>query len=297
MSEQALQQNKMFSAVLPAKEWLRVFNLLKAVHDEFWMTASKEGVKFKTIEPAHTAMAVVNYPASAFAYYDVGEGGLETGISLDRVKDALKHISASSKEDPLVAIDVEDKRLVLSLFGGNGKNNRFRLNAMTDFKPVVPEVPDEKLGLDTAFEIEPPTLDSVLNDAKAANVDYLDITVRENLYPSTSQAIKTLWVNGEDYDKHHFYHAEIEENSTAAYFKALYKGNSVDNTRYSVDWLSLVVRSVLDTFKATANEKAKKDYTAPVLTVKFANKKPMKIELPPISTGGQLWFYLAPRVA
>jgi len=240
-----------------SNEWKVVANTISTLVEEATFEATAEGLTFRAMDPSHVALVDLVWPNSAFDKYDCDK---QLKLTV-RVEDLVKLIRRADVKDNIEISMGEDETLLLKL--ANGYERRFQIHLIDSTYGATP-VP--KLTFNAKIEITEQIFEKMLNDISAVSDHIMITTNNEKLVFSgksdSGSGSATLEKGNQE-----LLQLKVKEDSKAT---------------YSIDYL-------LNITKAASK-------STDILTFEYSNKMPLRLTFKLGEKGGQMQFYLAPRI-
>jgi|TARA_B100000315_G_scaffold224636_1_gene230305 proliferating cell nuclear antigen len=240
-----------------AKEWKRVAAAIGHLVEEASFDASPEEISFRAMDPSHVAMIDLVWPNTAFEKYECDKQFRFTV----RVDDLVKVLRRAESKDAIELSAADDQTLIFKIFDGYRREFKIHLVESTAAPTPIP-----KLSFNAKLQAIQGTIEKMLNDISVVS-DHVIIEAGKD---------KVILSGKSD---HGSAAVELEKGSPDL---PLYEVKEESKATYSIDYL-------LNISKAAAS-------VTDSITCEYSNKMPLRMEFKLAETGGQIHFYLAPRV-
>jgi len=238
-------------------EWKVVANTISALVEEANFEATSEGITFRAMDPSHVALVDLDWPNSAFDKYDCDK---QLKLTV-RVEDLVKLIRRADSKDNVEISMGDDETLLLKL--ANGYERQYQIHLIESTYGATP-VP--KLSFNSKVEITEQTFEKMLSDISAVS-DHIIISADEKKLVFSGKSDSGTGTATLEKGNQELLQLKVKEESKAT---------------YSIEYLLNITR-------------AAGKYTD-VLAFEYSNKMPLRLTFKLGDKGGQMCFYLAPRI-
>ncbi|MEM0075106.1 MAG: proliferating cell nuclear antigen (pcna) [Nitrososphaerota archaeon] len=239
-----------------AEEWKTVAQAISTLIEEATFVATPEGLNLRAMDPSHIALIDLRWPNTAFDKYSCDQNYTLTV----RVDDLLKVLKRADSKDRVELKLNEDNTLELTLRNGYERNFTIHL-----VEAQYSQTPLPKVTFNITARLKSTIVRQILEDIKTIS-DHVAIKAEQGklTLSGKSESGKVSVVVSKD-------NPELEELNV----------KDPGEATYSIDYLSNFSKSM---------------GAADSLALSFSSKMPIKLEFPLGKKGGNVQFYLAPRV-
>ncbi|MCJ7517215.1 MAG: proliferating cell nuclear antigen (pcna) [Methanomassiliicoccales archaeon] len=248
----------MFKAsVSDAKLWKSLLGAILTLIEEADFNATPDGIRLRSMDPAHVAMVDFEWRKAAFDEYSCIDP-TKIRVSLASMLKLLKRVGSDEVLEMLY--DDKTRKLNLTL-----KGKMLRKFTMPTLDPAHEEVPTPKITFNSKTKLTTSTLRDIIEDAEAVS-DSIRLEVTPEKFTAAAMTELSSATIEMEKGNENLLELEAKEPSKAT---------------YNLNYLSQIA-------KAAAA-------TAELVTVEFTTNMPIRLTFD-IPQQGRLAYYLAPRI-
>ena len=136
-------------------EWKLITNVVSTIVEEPSFEANAEGIQFRGMDPSHVAMIDLNWPNASFEKYECDK---EFKLTL-RIEELSKLIKRAKQNNSISISAEDDEYMIVKLENGRKREFQIRLIESSQSPQQVP-----KLSLDSKIVIDKGVFEDALND-------------------------------------------------------------------------------------------------------------------------------------
>jgi proliferating cell nuclear antigen len=247
-----------FAKTANSSEWKAVGAALKTIVEEATFYVAPDGITFRAMDPSHVALVDLTWPSQSFQTFQCDEA---RRFSV-RVEDFVKLMNRSETKDAIEISSTEEKTIAVNF--SNGYRREFEIHQIESTGDTAP-LPN--VEFDTRAELTKAKFERILGDISV---------VADQVTMQASKEKLTF------FGKSDIGNAEVSLAKGDADVLEL-KSNSESKATYSIEYLSSISKAL--------------GGVVDKIQVEFSSRKPVRLTFSINSQGGQLQFFLAPRIS